>query len=289
MDGRRIGWDHLGSAITTGDPDLDALISEVQEVEDTGRYDAIPTTLNPWIPTTHPTEQIMGGFVIREDGSILRRGGRLNLTWAAVALPSWDQLLTIGDVSLILGVTTGTLHSYISRNLPKGNRIPEPDMITGWSNNRPLRLWMKISILEWMGNRPGRGFRTDKSTIPISDNAGLDLIAHMSTTELISYLNRRSARTKFYPPLTALHPADAEDTRALDDGTQTVIVSAYDILRWDNLAWIQRRGRCELQYDGCTTRGMEHLHTYNRAVSPYDPPTTVIACEPCFEELGNRI
>lgn len=298
MNGRRIGWDHLGNAVPTGDCRIDALISEIQEVEDTGRYDAIPTTLHPWTTTITATEQLISGLVIREDGSILRRGGRLNLTWAAVALAGWDDPLTIGDVALILGVTTGTLHSYIGRDLPRGNHVPTPDMITGWSSNRPLRLWTKTTILGWMGKRPGKGYRTDRSTIDDTqaNDADLDLIAHMNTTELITYLNRRSARTKYYPPTASLAWPDGETTEALDDGSQTLVVCNDDILRWDNLAWIQRRGRCVnphqgtlYSFDACTTRGMERLDIYQRAVDPTAKPQTMIICGPCHEEAGHRI
>jgi hypothetical protein len=149
-----VGWTDEGSPVTTGLPCADEFVSRLNN--DVGMVG----------PNDHPVneefgglaEQINAGLIASDDGTVFRRR---NGVWACVCPP--DTILTIADAALICGCERSTLSTYIARGLPRGNRFPQPDMTTGHSGDKAMRLWWPITILRWIARRPGRGYRSDWS------------------------------------------------------------------------------------------------------------------------------
>lgn len=161
------GWDFDGNRTRpTIDDATDTMIETLQQATNRGIATHVPQHYR--VPVAeqygHPAVQIRTGLLAFTNGVIVRRGGRLGLTWALVTFPG-DGLLTIGDVALILGLKKTTLNGWIDEGKPVGNPFPEPNMLTSLSSTRPLRLWSRWTILDWHHRRTGRGYRSDRSVI----------------------------------------------------------------------------------------------------------------------------
>lgn len=164
-----MGWDVEGRARPTGVAAIDDLLRRVQNATDRGglailHYDEI---YHAAVDDRYGacSDQIKSALVVHTDGSAIRRGGQLGLTWACVALPGTAPL-TIGDAALIVGVKPTTLSTWLDTGVPRGNPFPAPDWLTGISAIKPIRLWSRNTIYTWHSRRPGRGYRSDRSLRP---------------------------------------------------------------------------------------------------------------------------
>lgn len=65
------------------------------------------------------------------------------------------QYLSATQVAKRLGLSTGTIQSYVHKGL-----LPDPDALIG-EPHRAVRGWLPETIDEWNKQRPGRGYRSD--------------------------------------------------------------------------------------------------------------------------------
>jgi len=161
-----LGWDFDGNR---AGPILDAddtrMLEQLQQATNRRLATHVPRRYEQVAEQYgHPTVQIYDGLLTFVDGLVVRRGGRLGLTWSCVALPG-EGLLTIGDVALLFGVAKTTLNGWIDERKPVGNPFPHPDMLTSLSSTKPIRLWSRWTVLDWHHRRTGRGYRSDRSAI----------------------------------------------------------------------------------------------------------------------------